>query len=354
MVDLVITIDNLPNYDQYVVAWFANVATYHLFNMSIHDLSSSAHRYKAQVLEELYNRSKDLLEKLKYIFKKEDICTLESPIPLTSNDRAELFNPCKALEFLSDASHGKVYKDSLPPALSFEFTEYVRTYKPVLKESTKKRNVVAVTSEVLALSVLGAYISRVYALEGEYGYTFMNTYNPKIVDIGKLNAMARIVTRAVVNGDGSRLTLLVGLASATVLNVGKHLFEVDGRTFYSSIRIVKTRNKTMLKAYEAVDLTDLSKTIMRLGIASAVYDLVSSYPSRDLSKKDKSARSARSIIEEFAKAIYKYYLYGDPAELYRTLRIAMTKTALSDLTSYLTLKGANANAVINRLLSIRV
>lgn len=354
MVTHVISVENILDYDQYVVAWFVNVATHQLLNMSIPELAIAIQKYRAKVLEELYRRSTEFVEKLKNVFRKEDVCGLEPPIPLTPNDKPELFNPCKAIEFLSDASRGKVDRFPLPPALSFEFAEHIRTYMPTPKTYTLKRNAIAITSEVLALSVIGAYASRVYATGGEYGYTFVNTYNPKIVNIEKLNSMARKVTRAIVYGDGSRLALLVGLASAVALNVRKRLLEVDGRTFYSSIRIVKTGNKTILKAYEALDLTDLSLTIGRLRIASAIYKLVSRYPSRELLKTNKQARNARSIIEEIAKAIYKYHLYGDPAELYRTLRIAMTKTALSDLTSYLTLKGVNANAVINRLLSIRV
>ncbi|MEM4975752.1 MAG: hypothetical protein QXT64_00335 [Desulfurococcaceae archaeon] len=354
MASLLITMNNLPDYDQYVVAWFVNVATHQLLNMSIYELVGAVQTHKAEILEELYRKATDFIKKLADIFKKEDICSLEPPIPLTPNDRTELFNPCKALEFLSDASRGKIYRFPLQPALSFEFAEYVRTYMPTLKTSTLKREVVAVTSEVLALLVLGAYASRVYVVEGEYGYTFIGTYNPRIADIEKLNTMARMITKAVVGGDGSRIALLVGLASATVLNVGKYLFEVDGRTFYSSIRIVRTGNKTMLKAYETIDLTDLSQTIMRLQVASAIYNLVSNYPSRDLSKTNKYARTARSVIEELARAIYKYYLYEDPAELYRALRTATTRTTLSDLVSYLTSKGRNASDIINELLNVRV
>ncbi len=354
MAHLVITIDSLSDYDQYAIVWFANVATHQLLNISIYELANAVQTHRTLILENLYRAAVNFVNQLANIYKKKDICTLEPPIPLTPNDKAELFNPCKALDFLYDASRGKIYQFPLPPALSFEFAEYVRTYMPTPRTSTLKRNVVIVTSEVLALSALGAYASRVYAVEGEYGYAFMNTYNPKIVEIEKLNAMARIITRANIYGDGSRIALLVGLASATVLNVGKHLLEVDGRTFYSSIRIVKTGNKTMLKAYEAVDLTDLSQTIMRLGIAPAIYDLISSYPSRDLLKASKPARTARSVIEELAKAIYIYHLYRDPAELYRALRTTTTKTTLSDLVSYLTSQGENASDIINILLNIRV
>lgn len=347
---VVISIETLPDFDQYVATWYANVASHYLLGIDIYGLSQRAKRHRDRVLGELYSEAQRYINELASE-QKVDVCTMRSPIPLTPNDDEELFNLCKAVDLLGDASRGATSQVPLPPALSFEFAEYVRTYMPRVKTSTLKRSVVAISSEVLALAVLGAHMSRVYVAENEYGYVFISTYNPKLVDTKKLNGMAKGVVKAVVSGDGSRISLLVGVASAIVLNVGKHLYENEGRSVYSSVRIVRTGNKTMLKAFEAVDLTDLAQTIMKLGIASATYNLVSRYPSRDETRRDKRARTLRSIIEELSKAVFKYHHYGDLAEIYRVLRTATARATSSELESYL--KDAWTES-LNKLLEIRV
>lgn len=345
-----ITLESLPDYEQYVVTWFASVAIQYLLNKDIHGLAIDARKYKLNVLSKLYDKAKDYLEHLAYDLNV-NVCTIRSPIPLTPNDKAELFNLCKALGMLEEATHGKISMYPLPPALSFEFAEYVRTYMPKVKESTLKRNVVTVSSDVLALSVIGAYISQVYVVNDEYGYSFVSTYDPKAVDIAKLNGMAKSVTKAVLNGDGSRISLLIGIASAIVLNVGKGLYENRGRSIYSSVRIVSTGKKTMLKAYETIDLTDLAKTIMKLGIASALYNLIIAYPRKEDTKKDKRARTLRSVIEEVSKAILKYYLYRDSLEIYRVLRFITTPTTSSELYSYLSDEKREA---LDKFLEVRI
>lgn len=344
---LVISIENLPDYEHFAAAWFANVASHHLLSVDIHELASRARINKPAVLNQLYVEAEKFIGTL-----SQTPCTMPPPVPLTPNDTRDFFNPCTALNLLGDASRGQSKTIPLPPALSFEFAEYVRVYMPKVKPSTLKRGVIYVTSDVLALSVLGAYASRVYVIEDEYGYSFVSIRNPALVDITKLNNMAKSVVRSVAQGAGSKIAIYIGVASAIALNTRmEHLYEEQGRSFYTSIRIARTGNKTMLKAYELVDLTGLALEIKRLRIASPVYNLVVEYPERELAKRDKRARTARSVIEELSKAVYQYYVYRDPLELYRVLRTITTKTTSLELLSYLP---EDKRDVVDRILEIRI
>lgn len=307
-----LSLKNINEFEQYVASWFIESASIYLLGLDIRGLATSDYR---SIMSQLYSTASNYLREL----NQPNVCDVV-PIPITPNDDKTLLNLCKAVNMLSDAFRGVIDKYPIPPALSFEFAEYIRGYMPYPTDKFKKRNIVEITNDALGLAILGAHITYKYRERDEYAYSFTRTSHPQLVDMKKLRGMTMSIARAVARGEGSRLTLLIGVSSAIVLNLGKKLYNQDERTFYTAIRITRTGNKTMLKAYDSIDLTDLARTISKLGIASAIYDLIASYPSKEDQSRDKRARAVRSLIEELSKAIWIYYDRDDPSEIYKVIR----------------------------------
>jgi len=277
-----------------------------------------------------------LREKRKGEGKKDkviDVCE-EIPLSLTRDDNRELFMLCKAIDHICSAAQGKTGFIGLPPALSLEFAEHIRTYMPEVSQSYSKRKNVGVALHMLGLAVLGAHIARTYVIrkeregrgEEEIVYTYADVPISGDIDFRKLHGMVGSVVSSVMRGEGGRLTLLCGAASAIVLNYGRKLRETTGLVL-ESVRTMKSGRKVMLKAFEALDLTDLARTIFRLGIAGPIYNLTSNYPATNT----REARLVKSFIENLSKAIITYYSVRDLQELYRTLRALTSETTINAL-----------------------
>jgi len=336
--------DTANRYSGYVVVWFANAASMLLTNKPVTELTEADFDYiytklqQEQFLEELKKR----LEGKENI---KNVCEW-SPIPKTGNDDISLLNPCYAVEQIKNVSLGKTSIEKLQPALSLEFAEHVRTLMPRASESHLKRNVVGVASDILALAIIGAVKTFAYRIEigeggkgrrrFEYGYVFVDVYNPAVVDMEKLNSMCRAVTRSVMMGRGSTLALYVGVAAAIALNMGRRISTEQLFTEFNFVRIGSSQNKTMLNAFDVVNLVDLGRILMNMRIAEAVYNLIVTYPSEDDQKSREGARTVRGFIEELARGLITYYSTGNIETLYRVLRMLGPDSALhEDATKYL-------------------
>jgi len=327
---VVIDFNTVNLYEDYVVTWFANVATHYLIGKRIEITSLSDLSDLCREANEYIGILREMREREGKKSRVLDVCE-EIPINLTPNDDRELFRICKAVDYICSAAQGKIEVKPLPPALSLEFAEHIRTYMPETSSHSKRIENIGITSHMLGLAVLGAHISMTYNLRkdnrvSEIGYVYADVPISKDIDFRKLHGMVRSVVSSVMRGDGGYLPLLCGVASAIALNYGRKLKETTGLVF-ESIRTIKSGNKVMLKAFEVLDLTDLARVIFRLGIASPLYNLTSNYPAIDT----KEARSVKSLVENLSKAIVIYYSIGDLQELYKVLRSLTSETTVNAL-----------------------
>lgn len=325
-----IGLDTVEAYQGHLVTWLADVTTTYLINLRL----SSTVKEKTHLLCQAASEYVIELKK-----KNPDVCS-EVPIPLTPNDDEKYFDLCKAVEMICDYSRGKVETYTLQPALSLEFTEHVRSF---MSSKKLKRDVVGVESILHGLAIIGAHISHAYRRE-DWGYVFIDVPNPEAVDYRKLSGMAVGITKSVSINEGSKLGFLVGIASAIALIYGKTLKEATGKSLLkvNFVRLTRTGNKVMLKAFEVFDLSSLASRIYRLGIASSIYNLTVRYPPRE-------RHALRSFVERLSKAIVMCELLNDYTEIYSSLRIATSESFLRELQSY-----ENWKEIIDNILQIRV
>lgn len=330
---VVIDFDTVRLYRDYVVVWFANVATHYLLGSRVDrtrtedlaDLCTKANEYVSAV-----RKSREELARARRGegARVEDVCE-EVPLNLTPNDNRENLTLCKAVDYVCSATQGKVGAVPLPPALSFEFAEHIRFFVPEVTQRSRRVENVGVALHMLGLAVLGAHIARAYGPLGEdleMGYVYVNAPILRDVDFEKLHGMVKSVVSSVVRGNGGRLPILCGVASAIALNYGLKLKE-PARLVFENVRTFRSGNKVMLKAFESLDLTDLARTVFRLRLAGPIYGLVSRYPAADT----KEARSARSFVERLSKAVITYYATGDLQELYGVLRSLSSESLVNSL-----------------------
>jgi hypothetical protein len=332
---VIVDFDTVRLYRDYVVVWFANVATHYLLGTRIEetkakDLTKLCERANGYVsiLRESRKEVAEMRKRKGKEVQERDVCE-EVPLNLTPNDDRELFTLCRATSYICEAAQGKIDHIPLPPALSLEFSEHIRSFLPRVSQSSKRTESVGVALHVLGLAVLGAHIAMTYGPIGkdrETGYTYVNTPILSDVDFVKLHGMVKAVISSVVRGNGGRLPILCGVASTMVLNYGFKLKEVPQLVF-ESVRTSRSGNKVLLKAFESLDLTDLARTISRLRLAKPIYILTSRYPAADT----REARLARSFVERLSKAVVVYYSTGDLQELYGTLRSLSSESAVNAL-----------------------
>lgn len=328
-----ISLDRVEAFRGYVITWFADAATTYLINMRL----GKAVKEKANLLCQEADKYVAALKE-----RNPDACR-DNPVPLTPNDDEEYFDLCKAVEMICDYSRGKIETYALQPALSFEFTEYVRSFMPQVRDKTLKREVVGVESILHGLAVIGARITRAYRGE-EWGYVFMDVPNPEVIDYRKLSSMVAGVSRSVSLNEGSKLSFLVGAASAVALIYGKMLSNITGKSHLKldSVRLARAGNKVMVKAFEMLDLSSLASRILRLGVSLPVYSLLSRYPSKE-------KHVLRAFIERLSKAIIMCELVNDYTEIYSTMRIVTSENFLKEIRSY-----ENWVEIVSNLLRVRV
>jgi len=339
-----IRLSNVEAFRDYIVTWFADVATTYLINRRL-----SRDIGEKRVLELLCVEADNYVKRLIEERGRENVCGL-SPIPLTGNDNEEYFDVCKAVEAICDASRGNIKLISLQPALSLEFAEYVRTLNPQVTSKYLKREVVMVETIIHGLAVLGARISQTYVRKGEeteWGYSYVEVPNPEIIDHKKLSGMIQRVINAVTMNEGSRLSMLVGIASTMTLIYGRNLLESLRKSPLNVdfLRLSKRRgsNKTLVKAFEVLNLSSLATDIYHLGIASPLYNMISRYP------REKGA--AANFIEELSKAIVTYNTLRNTEELYKALRNLTSENFRNDLRKHY---GNTWDEILSGLLQVRI
>ena len=328
-----IKLEGVEAFQGYLITWFANVASTYLINLKLSSLTKDE---VSLLCQEADNYVRDLKT------RKPEACE-EVPVPLTQNDEPEYFDLCKAVEFICDYARGKPRILRLEPAFSLEFTEYVRSFIPKITSKTLKREVVGVESILHGLAVIGAHISRAY-IGRESGYVFVDVPNPAAIDYRKLSGMIITITREVINNNGSKLSLLVGIASAMALIYGRELKNVskEPQLGINFVRLSRTGNRIIIKAFEVIDLTSLASRVYRLGIASPIYNMISRYPPEK--------HVLRSFIERLSKAIIIYELLNDHKEIYATLRALTSEKILGELRNYY----KERSEIIDDLLKIRI
>jgi len=339
-----ITIENLSNYKNNIFTWFSNVALKLFLGLSISD------RIDLNDVKELYGKLSLFLEEEKDRLKKYniDVCS-DIPLPVSRNDPIEKINLCEATNILKRLCSGEEL-DSVPliSALSIEFAEYTRAFTG---RGRLKRDLYVLREDVLALSVIGAYLSRSYKVGNEYGYIFLDMTYPNVKDINRLNTNARILARRIIGeGKGPVTTLIVGIASLLASN--KEILEniIQAPVTLSMIRMSKTQYKVLLNAYETIEIGDLANTLYKLGIGSSVYHILSRYPSENEVKAIKENARYKRFSDLLSISILKYYWLTDRTYLYDILRSLYIEEVSKALKVRL---GDKTDNVKNNLLSMR-
>jgi len=342
----VIRLSNVEAFREYIITWFADVATTYLINRRLsRDVGEK--RVLALLCTEADNYVKRLIEER----GRDKVCGL-SPLPITGNDKKEYFDICKASEMICDASRSNVELISLQPALSLEFAEHVRIFNPQITNKYLKREVVMVESIIHGLAILGTYISHTYTVtkkdETEWGYTYVEVPNPEIIDHKKLSGMIQKIIKAVTINEGSRLSILIGIASTMTLIYGRNLIESLKRSplNVNFLRLSKHKggNKALVKAFEVLSLSSLATDVYHLGIASPLYNMISRYPPGEKS-------SVRTFIEELSKAIATYNSLRNTEEIYKVLRNLTSENLRNDLRKHYT---DTWDEILSGLLQIRI
>lgn len=325
----IIGLNNIEVFHNYVITWFANVATMYLINQRL-----SRELNNETTLNELCSKAREYVE--------EQIKRHERLLPLTSNDNNEYFDIYKAVDMVCDPST-RTELISLQPALSLEFFEHVRVLNPQATNKYLKREVVGVEKLIQGLAVIGASISHTYedGEEDEWGYTYIEAPNPEVIDHRKLSRMIQNVIRVVRLNDGSKISMLVGAASAIAL-IGRDLLK-RSRNYPLNVyflRLTKGGNRTLVKAFEVLNLNSLAYDIYKLGVASALYNVFLKY-----------STNVKDFAEDLAKAIFIYNLHRNPEEIYRVLRSLSSRDLREGLSKHYEDKW---ELILDELLQIRV
>jgi hypothetical protein len=338
---VVISLENIDAYRGFIVTWFADAATTYLINQRLG-------RNIKESLSDLCAQAKNYVESLKEA-DKERACS-RIPLPLTGNDikTKSLFDVCKCPDLICNENPSSM---SLQPALSLEFIEYIKTFNPQITQKFLKREVIKIEDRLHGLAVIGADITHTYTVrrgvEQEWGYTFIEVPNPGAIDYRKLSGMVKTVVRSVLNNEGSRASMLVGVASVLVLIYGRNLYENVQRSpinlEFLRLTMRKGGNKAMVKAFEILSPSGIALDISRMGLASPLYSMFSNYP--------KNSGPARNFVEDLARAIIVYNSLKTTEEIYKALRSLTSENIRNDLhRNY----GDTWRDIFDKLLQVRV
>jgi len=315
-----VSINNLWMHRHLVLIWFTRVSLRLFLNI---DLPSSL---TVNDLREIYERISHFIndERDRLTKRNKDICQIIT-LPLTGNDPRDKFNVCTALKMLGDRIiNSKIEHLKLPPALSFEFAEFTRSFMGPWR---RKRDIVIVDSDVFSLAIIGAYVSHAYTKrerpgKEEHCYIFIDTPLPSLDKMFSLNQFGKTIARQILDqGDGSINSVIVGIASK--LSIDRNIMEEvlkDRQSLLSVLRITRTGNKVLLKAYDLIEIRDLARTIRRLRLGFPLLNLIIRYPNKNEVKRDQRLARYRRYIESVAMNVLKYHWLGDPVYLYDILR----------------------------------
>lgn len=305
-----ISLLDLPMYRGYTFAWFSEIA---LKLCTGRDLGELSEQTLNNSIAQILSCVKDEIENLKK--RDKDPCKVKI-VPLTGNDPKDKMNLCYAYKILAEFSTGVKHGSLvLPSAYSLEFTEYTRAF---MGSGKLKREIFKVDEEVLALALIGSYISKSYVAGGEYGYIYIDVvpYKLALDRARKMNSIARRLVNTIQKNNGSINTVLTGVAAVSGLVMGKLIADIvkeGGSIVANYLRIGRTGNKIMVKGFDTVDIVELTKIIVRSGVAGALYAMLRKYPSEDYS-------ALRRFIELTSANLIKFQSLRKPTYIYEILR----------------------------------
>lgn len=313
-----ITLQDLANYKTYMFTWFTEIALKLCTGESIESITQDNVQ---KILEEVSKCSNQLIEEArKTKTVRKDPCSI-IPAPVIENDPKDRLNLCAAHTTLVKLSTNLEPERVSPPSfLSIEFAEHTRSF---MGSGRKKIDLFKIGSDVLALSIIGAYLSQAYIIENEYGYVFVEVipYRISLEESRKLNTYARRITKIIKNNDGSISTILLGISSSinvaikeTVKDIGRS----SGHLIFNYLRLIGRKVRVDLKGFDTIDLISLSKILGGCGVSYTVYNLLYKYPRKEYN-------SLRRFIELMAINLIKFQNYRKPYYIYEIIRHLTSK-----------------------------
>jgi len=325
-----IGVSDLASYRGYAFAWFSEAATLLLANCSLEELrNKGVGSVVPKLLQSL--SAKMAAKKGKAIDPK-----LVRPLPFAAKDPKDRMT----LEFALQTLQGVVQQPgslSPPSALSLDFAEFTRSS---MGRGRLKRDAFRIGEDVLALSLVGAYLTRAYRVQAEekrleYGYIFVNVRSPVLTAamLDGMQARVRSVTRRVVEGGGGFFPILVGAAAAIARALRRQLKEVaESPLLVEYLRLSaeiglpgRPPKKVMAKGFDVFDVTGLAMLLRRGGIAGTVYWLVRSFPREGYN-------NYRGFVQRLSEGLAKYHMYRRPEHLYAPLRALCSRDLQAEAT----------------------
>jgi len=300
----IITADRLPLFRGYSFAWFSEAATLLLSHRTLDDLQS----------EEAGKVFSLLLQSLKAKLEGAKVELSKKPLPAVVLEKVISGEQVKSL--------------SPPSALSLDFAEHTRVN---MGRGRLKREVFPIGEDVLALNIIGAYLTRAYSIKikaenrWEFGYVLVNARSPmlSVEVLDRMQARVRAVTRRIAEGGGGVFPVVVGASAAIALTLREQLREVaKSPLIVEYLRLTQTGNKVMAKGFDTFDVTGLAKLMRGCGMAGSVYSLLRSFPSEGFN-------NYRSFAQKLAEGVAKFHIYRKLVYLYEPLR-ALTSQELND------------------------
>ncbi len=314
----IITADRLPLFRGYSFAWFSEAATLLLSHRTLDDLQS----------EEAGKVFSLLLQSLKAKLEGAKVELSKKPLPAVGHDPKNMTLEY-AQQVLEKVISGEQVKSLSPPsALSLDFAEHTRVN---MGRGRLKREVFPIGEDVLALNIIGAYLTRAYSIKikaenrWEFGYVLVNARSPmlSVEVLDRMQARVRAVTRRIAEGGGGVFPVVVGASAAIALTLREQLREVaKSPLIVEYLRLTQTGNKVMAKGFDTFDVTGLAKLMRGCGMAGSVYSLLRSFPSEGFN-------NYRSFAQKLAEGVAKFHIYRKLVYLYEPLR-ALTSQELND------------------------
>jgi hypothetical protein len=306
-----ITLATLPSYRGYIFVFFSEATLRLCAGSSLEDL-------KGQNVGDVVKKVNECIaEEIESIRGRGGDPCARTPLPLTGNDPKEKMNICYAHKVLTEVIGGSSPKTlTLPPALSLEFAEFVRSF---MGPGKAKRYLFTVSEDVLALAVIGAHILQAYrGVNGEYGYVYIDVVPHEFVRVKARDVQRAVkrVTRVIAERGGSVASVLLGIAATASLILGdmaREIVKKDGHVIANYIRISRTGNKVMLKGFDSVDIIQLIKILRASGTSGATYVLLRSYPPEEFN-------NLRRFVEVLSQNLLKFQSFRKPIYIYEILR----------------------------------
>lgn len=305
-----ISLLDIPLYRDYTFAFFSEAAIKLCTGKDLDELNQQTLN---DIIVGVSNCIREEIEKLRT--RNIDPCNTV-PVPTTGNDPRDKMSLCHAYKTLTDFSMGVKHESFvLPSAFSLEFTEFTRSF---MGSGKPKREIFIIDEEVLALAVLGSYLTHSYAIGGEYGYIYIDVvpYILALERVRKMNSIARRLIYTIQKNEGSINTILLGIATAARLSIKEFIKDVARSDFHviaNFLRMSRTGTKVMVKGFDSIDVIQLVKIIGRGGIAGALYRMLARYPKTNFT-------SLRRFIEMVSINLIKFQSFRKPQYIYEILR----------------------------------